>query len=93
MFFLNNKLCDILIDKNKIAKISDKINVSVDEVIDCTDKAILPSFCNAHTHSARMFLRGIGEDKNLFDWLNEEIFPCEAEIISDFKRVCADLLA
>lgn len=53
--FLNNKVCDILIDKNKIAKISDKINVSADEVIDCTDKAILPSFCNTHTHASMMF--------------------------------------
>ena len=77
---LNNKVCDILIDKNKIAKISDKINVSADEVIDCTDKAILPSFCNTHTHASMMFLRGIGEDKNLQDWLNQEIFPREAKL-------------
>ena len=57
--FLNNKICDILIDKNKIAKISDKITTSADEVIDCTDKAILPSFCNTHTHASMMFLRAI----------------------------------
>lgn len=78
--FLNNKVCDILIDKNKIAKISDKINVSADEIINCADKAILPSFFNAHTHTGMMFLRGIGEDKNLFDWLNQEIFPREAKL-------------
>ena len=77
---LNNKVCDILIDKNKITKISDKINTQADEVIDCTDKAILPSFCNTHTHASMMFLRGIGEDKNLFDWLNQEIFPREAKL-------------
>ena len=78
--FLNNKVCDILIDDNKIVKISDKINVSADEVLDCTDKAILPSFCNTHTHASMMFLRGIGEDKNLHDWLNQEIFPREAKL-------------
>ena len=77
---LNNKVCDILIDKNKIAKISDKISTPVDEIIDCTDKAILPSFCNTHTHASMMFLRGIGEDKELFDWLNQEIFPREAKL-------------
>ena len=27
-----------------------------------------------------MFLRGIGEDKNLFDWLNQDIFPREAKL-------------
>ena len=78
--FLNNKICDILIDQNKIAKIDDHINVPADEVIDCTGKAILPSFCNTHTHASMMFLRGIGEDKNLFDWLNQDIFPKEAKL-------------
>ena len=77
---VNDKTRDILIDKNKIAEISDRINTSADEVIDCTDKAVLPSFCNTHTHAGMMFLRGIGEDKNLFDWLNQDIFPKEAKI-------------
>ena len=77
---LNNKVCDILIDKNKIAKISDKISTPVDEIIDCTDKAILPSFCNTHTHASMMFLRCIGADKELFDWLNQDIFPREAKL-------------
>ena len=78
--FLNDKVCNILIDQNKVAKISDKINIQADEEIDCTDKAILPSFCNTHTHASMMFLRGIGEDKNLFDWLNQDIFPREAKL-------------
>lgn len=78
--FLNDKVCDILVDQNKITKISDKIDIPTDEVIDCSDKAILPSFCNTHTHASMMFLRGIGEDKNLFDWLNQDIFPKEAKL-------------
>ncbi len=78
--FWDGKTCDILVDNNKIVKIADKISTSVDEEIDCTDKAILPSFCNTHTHASMMFLRGIGEDKNLFDWLNQDIFPREAKL-------------
>ena len=78
--FLNNNICNILIDGNKIAKIADTLNISADEIIDCRDKAILPSFCNTHTHASMMFLRGIGEDKNLFDWLNQDIFPREAKL-------------
>ena len=81
--FLNNKVCDILIDGNKIAKIAEKLSLSADEVIDCTDRAVLPSFCNTHTHASMMFLRGIGEDKNLFDWLNQDIFPREAKLKSE----------
>ncbi len=78
--FVNNTICDILIDANKIAKIGNKIDVPADEVIDCTDKAILPSFCNTHTHASMMFLRGIGEDQNLYDWLNNDIWPREAKL-------------
>ena len=78
--FLNSNVCDILIDGNKITKIADKLNTTADEVIDCQDKAILPSFCNTHTHASMMFLRGIGEDKSLFDWLNQDIFPREAKL-------------
>ena len=77
---LNNNVCDILIDGNKIAQIADKINTPAEEIIDGADKAILPSFCNTHTHISMMFLRGIGEDKNLFDWLNQDIFPREAKL-------------
>ncbi|MBO7521634.1 MAG: amidohydrolase [Opitutales bacterium] len=78
--FLNDKICDILIKGNRIEKISDKIDIPAGEVIDCAGKAILPSFCNAHTHTTMMFLRGIGEDKNLFDWLDQDIFPREAKL-------------
>lgn len=78
--FLNNRICDILIRGNKIAKIADKITSPADEIINCRDKAILPSFCNTHTHASMMFLRGVGEDKNLFDWLNQDIFPYEAKL-------------
>ena len=78
--FLNGNVCDILIDGNKIAKIADKLSTVTDDIVDCSDKAILPSFCNTHTHASMMFLRGIGEDKNLFDWLKQDIFPREAKL-------------
>ncbi|MBP5160658.1 MAG: amidohydrolase [Alphaproteobacteria bacterium] len=78
--FLDNQACDILIEQNKIAQIAEHINAPNAQVIDATGKAILPSFCNTHTHLAMMFLRGIGEDKNLFDWLQQDIFPREAKL-------------
>lgn len=78
--FLNNKICDILIDKNKIAQIADHIQMPAETVMDCSGKAILPSFCNTHTHAGMMFLRGIGEDKVLLDWLHGDIFPREAKL-------------
>lgn len=71
---------NILINQNKISKIGPDVNAPDESVLDCSDKAILPSFCNMHTHAAMMFLRGIGEDLELFPWLNHEIWPREAKL-------------
>lgn len=77
---LNGKEQDILINGNQICRIDDDIENDEAEVILCQNKAILPSFCNTHTHASMMFLRGIGEDKELFSWLNEDIWPREAKL-------------
>ncbi len=77
---LNGKEQDILINGNQICRIDDDIKNDEAEVILCQNKAILPSFCNTHTHASMMFLRGIGEDKELFSWLNEDIWPREAKL-------------
>ena len=77
---LNGKEQDILINGNQICRIDDDIENDEAEVIVCQNKAILPSFCNTHTHASMMFLRGIGEDKELFSWLNEDIWPREAKL-------------
>ena len=77
---LNGKEQDILINGNQICRIDDDIENDGAEVIVCQNKAILPSFCNTHTHASMMFLRGIGEDKELFSWLNEDIWPREAKL-------------
>ena len=77
----DKKHVDVLIQDDKIAKICNDLHDDcVDDVIECSDKAIIPSFCNTHTHASMMFLRGIGEDKDLFEWLQEEIWPREAKI-------------
>jgi len=81
--FLNGKTQDILIKDNAFAKIASHIEPHNCETIDCKDKAILPTFCNTHTHASMMFLRGIGEDLELFDWLENEIWPREDKLTSE----------
>lgn len=75
--YLGGKAQDVLIENNVFQKIAPSINEKHADILDCTDKAILPSFCNMHTHAAMMFLRGIGEDLELFDWLQNKIWPLE----------------
>lgn len=41
---------------------------------------LMPSFKNAHTHSAMTFLRSYADDMPLQDWLFKQIFPMEAKL-------------
>lgn len=77
---LNNEKKDILIENNFFLKISDQIKTTVDKTIDCTNKVIQPAFYNTHTHAAMSLLRGLGDDKELFSWLSEDIWPIEAKL-------------
>ena len=75
------KMRDILIEDNKIAKISENINVDADEVIDCNQNLVMPGFVNTHTHLAMSIFRGYKDDKSLMDWLNNAIWPVEDKFI------------
>jgi 5-methylthioadenosine/S-adenosylhomocysteine deaminase len=50
------------------------------EIYDGRGKVALPGFVNAHTHLGMVFLRGIGGDLNLQDWISREIWPREAKL-------------
>lgn len=78
---LNNQITDILIEDTIFKTIAPNQDYSPsDTIIDCTDKAILPAFYNNHSHAPMSILRGIGDDKDLFDWLNNDIWPREAKL-------------
>jgi len=51
-----------------------------DNEIDCKGNLLIPSFKNAHTHSAMTFLRSRADDLPLQEWLFEQIFPQEAKL-------------
>ena len=71
---------DILINGNKIEKISKGITENVDREIDCKGNILLPSFKNAHSHTAMTFLRGGGKDLPLQEWLFNYCFPREDKL-------------
>lgn len=59
--------------------------------IDVQGNLLMPSFKNAHTHSAMTFLRSFAEDVPLQQWLFEKVFPYEdrltAEDVYAFDRL------
>lgn len=60
---------------------------SAAEVVDVTGTAVLPGLVNAHTHVPMSLFRGIADDRDLMDWLQNYIFPAEAKNVDrDFVR-------
>lgn len=81
---LDNQFQSVLIEDNRIVKIAKKIDVKADDVIDGKgEKAIIPGLINSHTHSAMVCLRGLADDMDLMDWLQNKIWPIEAKMTEE----------
>ena len=77
---LDNNEVDVLIKGNKFEKIAKEITDKADKVIEAKGKAILPAFYNCHTHISMTLLKGLSDEKELMDWLKEDIWPREAKM-------------
>ena len=51
-----------------------------DRELDVKGNLLMPGFKDAHTHSAMTFLRSFADDLPLQKWLNELVFPREAQL-------------
>lgn len=60
-----------------------KCDTVFEREIDACGNLIMPSFKNAHTHSAMTFLRSYADDLPLQDWLFNRVFPMEAKLTAD----------
>ncbi len=54
-----------------------------DRTIDCEGNLVMPGFKNAHTHTAMTFLRSFADDMPLQDWLFNQVFPREGQLVED----------
>ena len=79
--FLNGSVTDIGICGGKISSIGNLQGECAAEVFEAASRfAATPAFYNTHTHAAMTLLRGFAEDMELFEWLNEHIWPVEASL-------------
>lgn len=54
---------------------------------DLQGRVLMPGLVNCHTHLPMSLFRGLADDKELMDWLNNYIFPAEAATLNeDFVR-------
>jgi 5-methylthioadenosine/S-adenosylhomocysteine deaminase len=63
------------------------------KTITAQDSLIMPGFVNCHTHAAMTCFRGIADDLELMDWLNNYIFPAEAKNVNKNLAYWGSLLA
>jgi 5-methylthioadenosine/S-adenosylhomocysteine deaminase len=89
---LDNQAVDVLIEGNRFKQIAPVIDAPGAPVIDGRGKAIVPPFYNAHGHAAMTLFRGFADDIDLFPWLQEHIWPAEAQLTAE-DVYCAARLA
>ena len=80
----------LLIKNDLIAEIADEIDEgNVDKIIDGEGKILLPGFINTHTHLSMTLFRGLADDLSLDSWLNDHIWPMEANLNGDYCYIGA----
>jgi 5-methylthioadenosine/S-adenosylhomocysteine deaminase len=83
---------DVLFDASGvIVDVAPSLSDRADEVVDATGSVVLPGLVNAHTHAAMTLLRGYADDKPLDTWLQEDVWPAEAELTPEDVRAGTDL--
>lgn len=95
----NAKLMEgaLAVKGDRIAAVGEKSAVmgsfTARDVIDASHSLVLPGLVNAHTHAAMTCFRGIADDMELMDWLNNYIFPAEARNVDPELAYWGSLLA
>ncbi|WP_436936397.1 amidohydrolase [Halovenus marina] len=84
---------DVLVDSDDgtIEAVADSGTVDGDEALDAADGLVVPGLVNAHTHVAMTLFRGAADDKPLDAWLQEDIWPVEANLRAEDVRAGARL--
>ncbi len=73
---------DVLLDQDTgtVAAVDEPGALAGDDELDAGGGLVVPGLVNAHTHAAMTLFRGAADDKPLDAWLQEDIWPVEAEL-------------
>ena len=63
-----------------VGKESELSDWKASKIIDARSGIIMPGLINSHTHASMTIFRGLADDLPLMEWLNNHIFPSEAEL-------------
>jgi len=65
------------------------LSARADRTIDATFMATLPGLVNGHTHLSQTFMRGLGDDKTLIEWLKSVMWPLQAAMTPEDVRLAS----
>ncbi|AGB30067.1 amidohydrolase [Natrinema pellirubrum DSM 15624] len=84
---------DVLIDRDagEVREVGPDLGGAADETLDADGSLVTPGFVNGHCHVAMTLLRGYADDKPLDAWLQEDIWPAEAELTAETVRAGTEL--
>jgi 5-methylthioadenosine/S-adenosylhomocysteine deaminase len=92
----------IAIERDKIVAIGEKKDIERQyiacEIIDAHGSLVMPGLINCHNHAPMTFFRGLADDLDMMNWLNNYIFPAEAMFVNrDFSHLgallaCAEMI-
>jgi 5-methylthioadenosine/S-adenosylhomocysteine deaminase len=95
---LDGEKAGIRCEEGKIAALgADVVPQPGEETIDAGGAHLLPPLVNGHTHAAMTLFRGSGGDLPLMPWLEEKIWPIEAQLSEEDvyrggRLACAEML-
>lgn len=71
--------------------VHDQVGRDADRTIDAAGRAVLPGFVSAHSHVSDILLRGIGNDRSLYDWLFNVKIPGTARMTAEEHAIASAL--
>ncbi|MFA9390860.1 MAG: amidohydrolase [Prolixibacteraceae bacterium] len=94
---LDEEVKDIYIEGNVIKAIASDLKMQADTIINGQKKAAVPGMTNGHTHAAMTLMRGYADDMPLMPWLEQKIWPLEANLTEEdvywgAKLACLEMI-
>ena len=74
----------VLVEGDRIVGLFDRAAPRPPDIprLDAEGQLVIPGLVNTHGHAAMSLLRGLADDLPLMEWLEQNIFPAEAELVA-----------
>ena len=87
----------VVIDGGIITQVAESTDETADTVIDAKGGVVMPGLVNTHTHAGMTLFRGYADDLTLSDWLENHIWPAEAQLTDNdlyigTKLACLEMI-